>query len=91
MKLFSIRILSEVKQLRQWPSLNGSAALELIRIDRAQIRSLPSHFCNFVPRLRSLYVPFPSVSTLILFIPFSVNYPTLIYNDRQQLAHRITH
>ena len=48
------RILSEVKELRHFPWLNGSSALELIRIDRAKIRSLPPDLCQFVPHLRSL-------------------------------------
>jgi len=53
-----------VKELRQFPSLNGSVALELIRIDRAEIRSLPSHLCHFVPRLRSLEVKSNAIETM---------------------------
>lgn len=51
---FKNRILSEVKELRHFPSLNGTSSLELIRIDRARIGALPSDLCRFCPFLRSL-------------------------------------
>ncbi|XP_046655877.1 leucine-rich repeat-containing G-protein coupled receptor 5-like isoform X1 [Daphnia pulicaria] len=47
-------ILSEVKELRHFPLLNGTGALELIRIDRAKIKQIPSYTCQHSPHLRSL-------------------------------------
>jgi hypothetical protein len=51
---FDNRILSEVKELRHFPLLNGTGALELIRIDRAKIKLIPSYTCQHSPHLRSL-------------------------------------
>lgn len=48
------RILSEVRELRNFPLLNGTGALELIRIDRAKLKLIPSYTCQHSPHLRSL-------------------------------------
>lgn len=47
-------ILSEVRELRNFPLLNGTGALELIRIDRAKLKLIPSYTCQHSPHLRSL-------------------------------------
>ncbi|XP_071520837.1 uncharacterized protein [Panulirus ornatus] len=47
-------ILKEAKQLQEFPDLNGTRSLEMIRIDRASLTSVPSDLCNAIPRLRSL-------------------------------------
>ncbi|XP_026684624.1 leucine-rich repeat-containing G-protein coupled receptor 6-like [Diaphorina citri] len=47
-------ILSEARDLREFPSLNGTTALEVLRLDRASIYSVPSSLCSTCPHLKSL-------------------------------------
>ncbi|KAK9701125.1 Leucine rich repeat [Popillia japonica] len=47
-------ILSDARGLSTFPSLNGTSALEILRLDRADITSVPSTLCYTCPRLRSL-------------------------------------
>ncbi|XP_022913497.1 lutropin-choriogonadotropic hormone receptor isoform X2 [Onthophagus taurus] len=47
-------ILSEAKGLSTFPSLNGTSLLEILRLDRAAITSVPASLCYTCPRLRSL-------------------------------------
>lgn len=55
--LFSFsRILSEARELTEFPNLNGTSALEVLRIDRASIYSIPDSLCTTCPKLKSLYV-----------------------------------
>ncbi|XP_063916141.1 lutropin-choriogonadotropic hormone receptor isoform X4 [Zophobas morio] len=47
-------ILSEARELSTFPNLNGTTALEILRLDRAGISSVPSSLCTTCPRLKSL-------------------------------------
>ncbi|XP_039295282.1 lutropin-choriogonadotropic hormone receptor [Nilaparvata lugens] len=47
-------ILSEARELREVPCLNGTTGLEILRLDRASITSIPSSLCHTCPRLKSL-------------------------------------
>ncbi|XP_045593911.2 leucine-rich repeat-containing G-protein coupled receptor 5 isoform X1 [Procambarus clarkii] len=47
-------ILKEAKQLQAFPDLNGTSSLELIRIDRSALTTVPWDLCTSAPRLRSL-------------------------------------
>ncbi|XP_075234982.1 G-protein coupled receptor rickets [Lycorma delicatula] len=47
-------ILSEARELTEFPSLNGTTALEILRLDRASLYSVPSTLCSTCPRLKSL-------------------------------------
>ncbi|KAJ8967770.1 hypothetical protein NQ317_018896 [Molorchus minor] len=49
-----IRILSDAKELSTFPNLNGTAALEILRLDRAGISEVPISLCTTCPRLKSL-------------------------------------
>ena len=48
------RMVSEAREVTEFPNLNGSSSLELIRLDRASIGSIPIDLCEVVPNLRSL-------------------------------------
>lgn len=48
------RILSDARGLSTFPSLNGTSALDILRLDRAGITSVPSTLCYTCPRLRIL-------------------------------------
>lgn len=52
LKLF--RILSDAKELSTFPHLNGTSALEVLRLDRAGLNHVPASLCNFCPKLKSL-------------------------------------
>ncbi|XP_076663189.1 G-protein coupled receptor rickets isoform X2 [Andrena cerasifolii] len=47
-------ILSNLKELRVFPNLNGTRSLEVLRLDRAQVTDVPSDLCEQCPKLRSL-------------------------------------
>ncbi|XP_023245705.1 follicle-stimulating hormone receptor-like [Copidosoma floridanum] len=47
-------ILSNVKELSKFPALNGCRSLEILRIDRARIDSVPDELCKHSPKLKSL-------------------------------------
>ncbi|XP_076223999.1 G-protein coupled receptor rickets isoform X3 [Nomia melanderi] len=47
-------ILSNLKELRIFPNLNGTRSLEVLRLDRAQITNVPANLCEQCPRLKSL-------------------------------------
>ncbi|XP_011860630.1 PREDICTED: lutropin-choriogonadotropic hormone receptor [Vollenhovia emeryi] len=47
-------ILSNVKELRLFPNLNGAASLEVLRLDRSQLKEVPSNLCRQCPKLKSL-------------------------------------
>ncbi|KAJ8729091.1 hypothetical protein PYW07_006787 [Mythimna separata] len=49
-------VLSEARSLRALPSLNGTARLRTLRLDRARLPALPADLCAHVPLLRSLDV-----------------------------------
>nr|CAD7404553.1 unnamed protein product [Timema cristinae] len=48
------RILSDARNLKEFPNLNGTSALEFLRLDRASINYVPPSLCRFCPRLKSL-------------------------------------
>ncbi|CAG9766983.1 unnamed protein product [Ceutorhynchus assimilis] len=50
------RILSDAKELSTFPNLNGTGALEILRLDRAGLTHVPALLCNFCPKLKSLDV-----------------------------------
>ncbi|KAB0799724.1 hypothetical protein PPYR_07604 [Photinus pyralis] len=54
LKKSPIFILSEARGLSTFPVLNGTTSLEVLRLDRAGISSVPSSLCYTCPRLRSL-------------------------------------
>ncbi|XP_044736880.1 lutropin-choriogonadotropic hormone receptor [Chrysoperla carnea] len=47
-------ILSETKDLTEFPNLNGTNSLEILRLDRSSIKTVPSTLCVTCPRLKSL-------------------------------------
>ncbi|XP_017887058.1 lutropin-choriogonadotropic hormone receptor isoform X2 [Ceratina calcarata] len=47
-------ILSNLKELRLFPNLNGTRSLEVLRLDRAQVASVPGNLCEQCPKLKSL-------------------------------------
>ncbi|XP_076031747.1 uncharacterized protein LOC143019684 isoform X2 [Oratosquilla oratoria] len=47
-------ILKEARNLTEFPSLNGTSNLDLIRIERSALTSIPEQLCDFTPKLRSL-------------------------------------
>ncbi|XP_012250578.2 lutropin-choriogonadotropic hormone receptor isoform X2 [Athalia rosae] len=47
-------ILSDVRDLKEFPNLNGTGSLELLRLDRARLRDVPSGLCLTCPKLKSL-------------------------------------
>ncbi|XP_071567129.1 uncharacterized protein Rk isoform X2 [Temnothorax nylanderi] len=47
-------ILSNVKELRLFPTLNGVASLEVLRLDRSQLKEVPPNLCRLCPKLKSL-------------------------------------
>ncbi|XP_032663831.1 lutropin-choriogonadotropic hormone receptor isoform X1 [Odontomachus brunneus] len=49
-------ILSNVKELRLFPNLNGAISLEVLRLDRSQLKEIPSNLCQQCPKLKSLDV-----------------------------------
>lgn len=53
LKLF-FRVLSEARELTEFPNLNGTSALEVLRIDRASIYDIPDTLCMTCPKLKSL-------------------------------------
>ncbi|XP_045126803.1 follicle-stimulating hormone receptor-like isoform X2 [Portunus trituberculatus] len=57
-------ILKEIRGLSQFPHLNGSKSLEMIRIDRASLTALPPSLCSFVPALRSLNLHLNAIKEL---------------------------
>ncbi|KAK9296571.1 hypothetical protein QLX08_009418 [Tetragonisca angustula] len=49
-------ILSNLKELRIFPNLNGTRSLEVLRLDRAQVTNVPTNLCEQCPKLKSLDV-----------------------------------
>ncbi|XP_029045202.1 lutropin-choriogonadotropic hormone receptor isoform X2 [Osmia bicornis bicornis] len=47
-------ILSNLKELRIFPNLNGTRSLEVLRLDRAQVSEVPRDLCEECPKLKSL-------------------------------------
>ncbi|XP_015432125.1 PREDICTED: lutropin-choriogonadotropic hormone receptor [Dufourea novaeangliae] len=47
-------ILSNLKELRIFPNLNGTRSLEVLRLDRAQVTDVPVNLCEQCPKLKSL-------------------------------------
>ncbi|XP_017465103.1 PREDICTED: leucine-rich repeat-containing G-protein coupled receptor 4 isoform X1 [Rhagoletis zephyria] len=47
-------ILSDVRALKVFPDLEGCFSLEIIKLDRAGIKEVPSNLCRQTPRLKSL-------------------------------------
>lgn len=48
------RILSNVKELRHFPNLTGATSLQVLRLDRSQLKDVPSNLCKQCPKLKSL-------------------------------------
>ncbi|KAH1026389.1 hypothetical protein HUJ05_000063 [Dendroctonus ponderosae] len=48
------KILSDAKELSTFPHLNGTSALEVLRLDRAGLNHVPASLCTFCPKLKSL-------------------------------------
>lgn len=49
-----LRILSNVRGLVNFPNLNGTHSLEVLRLDRASLQEIPDDFCTKCPKLKSL-------------------------------------
>ena len=47
-------MISEAREVTAFPNLNGTSSLELIRLDRASIGSIPEDLCEVVPNIKSL-------------------------------------
>lgn len=48
------RILSDVKEMRVFPNLNGTSSLEVLKLDRARLKAIPPDLCVQCPKLKSL-------------------------------------
>ena len=48
------RVISEAKHVGQFPNLNGTTSLELIRFDRSNIKEVTQTICHHCPNLKSL-------------------------------------
>ncbi|CAD6997416.1 unnamed protein product [Ceratitis capitata] len=46
-------ILSDVRSLKAFPDLEGCFSLEIIKLDRAGIKEVPTNLCRQTPRLKS--------------------------------------
>ncbi|XP_014483858.1 PREDICTED: lutropin-choriogonadotropic hormone receptor isoform X2 [Dinoponera quadriceps] len=46
-------ILSNMKELRFFPNLNGATSLEILKLDRSQLKEVPSNLCRQCPKLKS--------------------------------------
>jgi len=51
---YFLRILSDARNLTEFPLLNGTEALEILRLDRGALTDVPSTLCLSCPRLKSL-------------------------------------
>ena len=51
---FNYRVISEAKHVSQFPNLNGTNSLQVIRFDRANIREITQAVCHHSPHLKSL-------------------------------------
>ncbi|XP_063239616.1 leucine-rich repeat-containing G-protein coupled receptor 5 [Bacillus rossius redtenbacheri] len=47
-------ILSDARELEDFPNLNGTYSLELLRLDRSSISHVPASLCRSCPRLKTL-------------------------------------
>ncbi|GLG93377.1 Lutropin-choriogonadotropic hormone receptor, partial [Gryllus bimaculatus] len=47
--------LSDSRELKQFPALNGTSALEELYLDRSSLAAVPASLCRTCPVLRSLY------------------------------------
>nr|CAD7571193.1 unnamed protein product [Timema californicum] len=59
-----VRILSDARNLKEFPNLNGTSALEFLRLDRASINYVPPSLCRFCPRLKSLDLKVNRLTTI---------------------------
>ncbi|KAF4523353.1 hypothetical protein B566_EDAN005507, partial [Ephemera danica] len=57
-------IVSDARELSDFPNLNGTAALEILRLDRASLHEVPSSLCTTCPRLKSLELSGNQIATL---------------------------
>nr|CAD7194253.1 unnamed protein product [Timema douglasi] len=57
-------ILSDARNLKEFPNLNGTSALEFLRLDRASINYVPPSLCRFCPRLKSLDLKVNRLTTI---------------------------
>ncbi|KAL4120563.1 hypothetical protein QTP88_013233 [Uroleucon formosanum] len=57
-------VLSEARELTEFPNLNGTSALEVLRIDRASIYSIPDTLCTTCPKLKSLDIKWNRLSRI---------------------------
>ena len=46
--------ISEAKDVTQFPNLNGTHSLEIIRFDRSKISTVPQAICSHSPYIKSL-------------------------------------
>ncbi|XP_023289472.1 leucine-rich repeat-containing G-protein coupled receptor 6, partial [Orussus abietinus] len=47
-------ILSNLRELKEFPDLNSTRSLEVLRLDRAHLKNVPSDLCQKCPKLKSL-------------------------------------
>ncbi|CAG2055909.1 unnamed protein product [Timema podura] len=64
MTVRSYIILSDARDLKEFPNLNGTSALEFLRLDRASINYVPPSLCRFCPRLKSLDLKVNKLTTI---------------------------
>ncbi|KAK4296608.1 hypothetical protein Pmani_030906 [Petrolisthes manimaculis] len=57
-------ILKETRELTEFPNLNGTGSLEMLRIDRASLSSVPPGLCLSTPKLRSLNLHLNSITEI---------------------------
>lgn len=50
----SFSVLSDAKNLVELPNFDGSPAIEILRVDRASLTTIPDGICQTSPRLKSL-------------------------------------
>ncbi|XP_044016215.1 lutropin-choriogonadotropic hormone receptor isoform X2 [Aphidius gifuensis] len=47
-------IMSDIRGLQDFPNLNGTSSLEVLKLDRASLTDVPEDLCKHAPKLKSL-------------------------------------
>jgi hypothetical protein len=77
------RTLSELSKLDVLPNFSGTTTLEHLKIDRGELRVIGDTLCQQTPHLKSLYLDFTLIITLI-------NLKTLYFSYRIVKSNKIS-
>lgn len=56
-----IRVLSDARYLREFPTMEGLSSLEILRMDRASLSDFPKNLCTNMTQLKSLWVSISNI------------------------------